>query len=600
MVKLSDYVADCLAKYGIKHVFTVTGGGAMHLNDSFGNHQFLKCVYNHHEQASAIAAEGYYKSSGNLPAVCVTTGPGGTNALTGVLGAWLDFVPMIVISGQVKRECTIRAMPELDLRQFGDQEYNIVDCVSSMTKYAIMVDNPEDIQYHLHKALYLAINGKPGPVWIDIPLDIQASMINSDTLKKYDPDEDRDELPPAIDDYTISFVIEKLKKASKPAIIVGGGIRSAKAKIEFDSFVQQINIPVMTAWNSHDLITDDDPLYAGRPGTIGTRGGNFVFQNCDLLLIIGCRMSLRQVGYVWDKLAPNSFKIMVDIDKNEMMKKSFKADYPVHGDCLDFLKKMIMTGYRKQSDSHQLWKTWCRDINLKYSPLNDIVKTDKLNPYTFFDTLFNLLPENQLTIVSNGSACVIPFQIGQIKKGQRLFGNGGCASMGFGLPAAIGGCFSLGNKKTICIEGDGSVQMNIQELQTISHYNLPLVIFIVNNNGYHSIRQTQTNFFKSRFAGVDSASGISFPDFSAIAKGYCLEYKKIDSENHLQDNISTVLSFNVPVLCEVVVDQDQSFVPKSSSKILPDGKMVSAPIDDMFPFLTESEMKKNIFRMERT
>jgi acetolactate synthase-1/2/3 large subunit len=405
-------------------------------------------------------------------------------------------------------------------------------------------------------------------------------------------------LPPDIDDNTISFLIEKLKSASKPAIIAGGGVRSGKAKNEFDTFVKQLNIPVMTAWNSHDLITDDDPLYAGRPGTIGTRGGNFVFQNSDLLLVIGCRMSLRQIGYVWDKLAPNAYKIMVDIDKNEMMKKSFKADYPVHGDCLDFLKKMIASGYRKESVNHDSWKNWCRNINLKYSPLNDIVKTDRLNPYSFFDQLFKLLPEDQLVITSNGSACVIPFQIGQIKNGQRLFTNGGCASMGFGLPAAIGGCVSSGNKKTICIEGDGSIQMNIQELQTVSHYKLPMIIFLVNNNGYHSIRQTQTNFFKSRFAGVDAASGISFPDFGDLAKGYGLKYNKIDSEKNLEEEIASVLSSEYPVLCEIVVDQNQSFVPKSSSKILPDGKMVSAPIDDMYPFLSESEMNQNVFKGE--
>lgn len=598
-IRLADYIADKLVEHGINHLFTVTGGGAMHLNDAFGNHQKLKCIYNHHEQACSIAAEGYYKASGKMPAVCVTTGPGGTNSLTGVLGAWLDFIPMLIISGQVKRECTIRALPELNLRQFGDQEFNIVDCVSSMTKYAIMVEDPLDISYHIEKALYIAKTGKPGPVWIDIPLDIQAAIIDTDKLKQYNPIEDNDLIPPTINDEMIKIVINKIQESSKPAIIVGGGIRLGNAKTEFDQFVKQINIPIMTAWNSHDLITDDNPLYAGRPGTIGTRGGNFVFQNCDLLLVIGCRMSLRQIGYVWDKLAPKAFKIMIDIDKNELMKRSFKVDLQIHGDCRDFLQKMITSDYRKESYEHECWKVWCKNINNKYSSLYDIVKTQKLNPYVFIDTLFEILPEDQLSIVSNGSACVIPFQTAKIKKGQRLFANGGCASMGYGLPAAIGGCISWGCKKTICIEGDGSIQMNIQELQTISYNKLPIVIFLINNNGYHSIRQTQSNFFKSRFAGVDVSSGLGFPDFGVIAKGYGLMYEKIDSELHMKETILKVLSTDSPILCEVVVDQNQGFVPKSSSKILPDGKMLSAPLEDMFPFLSENEMNANIFGSEK-
>lgn len=596
-IKTADYIAQWLSEKGIKHVFTVTGGGAMHLNNAFGNHPRIKCVYNHHEQACAMAAEGYYKTSGKLPAVCVTSGPGGTNAITGVMGAWLDSVPMLVISGQVKFECTIKSQPELELRQLGDQEFNIIDTVKTLTKYAVMVIDPLSIRYHLEKALYLALNGRPGPVWLDIPLNVQAAVIDTDRLRKYDPKEDASAKVPEIPKSAIDAVIEKIKHSSKPAIIAGAGVRLSKSEKTFIKMVKQLNIPVMTAWNSHDLVEDSNPLYAGRPGTIGTRGGNFVFQNCDLLLVVGCRMNLRQIGYVWDKLAPLAYKVMVDADEAELRKKTFRVDMPIHGDCADFIGKVIATGYKKTSPEQASWISWCAGITGKYPAVRDAVKTKKLNPYIFFDKFFRLLPEGQIVITSNGSSCVIPFQTAQVKKGQRLFTNSGCASMGYGLPAAIGGCVSAGGKKVICIEGDGSIQMNIQELQTVVKNALPLKIFVINNNGYHSIRQTQGNFFNGKFAGVDSDSGISFPDFGKLAKAYGLKYLSIKNEKDTARKVKAVLNSAGPVFCEVVVDIAQGFAPKSSSKMMPDGKMVSMPLEDMYPFLPEEEMEKNKYRV---
>jgi acetolactate synthase-1/2/3 large subunit len=597
-VKVANYIADWLKVNGIKHVFTVTGGGAMHLNDAFGNHPELKCIYNHHEQASAIAAEGYYKTSGNLPAVCVTSGPGGTNALTGVLGSWLDSSPMIVFSGQVKFECTIHSIPELPLRQFGDQEFNIIDTVKPMTKYAVMVTDGNTIRYHLDKAFFLATHGRPGPVWLDIPLNVQAQIIETDNLREYSPEEDLSEDPLPVSDEVISQVISSIRNSKRPAIIAGAGIRLSKSKNEFDRMIDQLNIPVMTAWNSHDLIENSHRLYAGRPGTLGTRGGNFVFQNCDLLLVIGCRMNLRQIGYAWDQVAPDAYKIMIDIDKAELHKKSFKVDLPIHGNCRNFIEKIIASEYRKDSAENNEWLTWCSAINERYLPVSEAVQGGRMNPYSFFTEMFKLLPENQIVITSNGTSCVIPFQTAEIKKGQRLFTNSGCASMGYGLPAAIGGAIAS-ERPVICIEGDGSLQMNIQELQTVIHNKIPLKIFVVNNSGYHSIRQTQTNFFNAHFAGVDSNSGIGFPQLEKIASAYGFEFHRIEKEDEIKKTIASIIDSDAPVLCELIVDPKQIFAPKSSSKMMPDGKMISAPLHDMFPFLPDAEMEKNKFKSGR-
>jgi acetolactate synthase-1/2/3 large subunit len=594
-IKLSDYLSNRLVEKGIRHVFTVSGGGAMHLNDSLGNNPGLISIYNHNEQACAVAAEGYYRASDKMPAVCVTTGPGGTNALTGVLGAWLDSIPMLVISGQVKFECTIRST-DIPLRQLGDQEYNIIDSARPMTKYACMVTEPNKIRYHLDKALYIATHGRPGPVWLDVPLNVQAAVIDTEDLIPYDPEEDAALQPPAVSEDTIDEVIRKLKESKMPAIIAGTGIKLSGGREIFDRTVHQLNIPVMTAWGNHDLMDDSDPLNAGRPGTVGTRGGNFVFQTCDLLLVLGCRMNLRQIGYVWDKIAPNAYKIMVDIDTAELKKATFKPDLPIHADVKEFMEKLAETGFSKQGAQHERWLDWCQNINRKYS--YDGFKSgepETINPYAFIRKLFSKLPENQQIVTSNGSACVVTFQAAEIKKGQRMFTNSGCASMGYGLPAALGACVGIGKKSTICLEGDGSIMMNIQELQTVIHNRLPLKIFILNNRGYHSIRQTQCNFFKERYVGVDQGSGVSFPDTEKLANAYGYDFYRITNEEGADSVIESILKNDRPLICEVHLSIDQNFEPKSSSKILPDGKMVSMPLEDMYPFLSDEEMEQNKF-----
>jgi acetolactate synthase-1/2/3 large subunit len=593
-VKLSEYVADFLVKNGIEHVFTLTGGGAMHLNDSFGHKKELSCIYNHHEQACAIGAEAYTRLTGKLAAVCVTSGPGGTNAITGVLGGWLDSIPMFVISGQVKRETTTWSTL-VPLRQLGDQEYNIVASVSPMTKYAHMVTEPKEIRYHLEKALYLCKNGRGGPVWLDIPLDVQAAPIDTEDLRGFDPAELKEPETPVYDESLTEQILNKIKEAKKPVVFAGSGIRLGKAYAEFLAIIEKLSIPVVTAWNAHDNLWDEHPLYCGRPGTLGTRGGNFVVQNSDLLLVLGCRLNIRQISYNYKEFAPNAFKIIVDIDENELKKPTVKADLPVHADVKAVLEAILKSDYRSENEAHQRWLAWCRQTDAKYPAVLPEYRGQQspLNPYAFVEKLSGALDEDDAVITGNGSACVVTFQAMHIKKGQRLFTNSGCAAMGYGFPAAIGGCVARGGKRVICIDGDGSFQMNLQELQTVVYNRLNLKLLYLNNNGYHSIRQTQTNLFKPPLVGVCDGNGLSFPEAEKIAGAYGIPFYRIDRLDEAEETLRRALAFDGPAFCEVVLDSGQNFEPKLSSKVLPDGRIVSPPIDDMYPFLEREEYESN-------
>lgn len=586
-VKVAKYIADFVAEHGVEHVFTVTGGGAMHLNDAFGHHPKLKSIYNHHEQACAIAAEGYTRLSGKLAVVCVTSGPGGTNAITGVLGGWLDSIPMFVVSGQVKRETTIRAR-NLDMRQLGDQEYDIVASVKPMTKYAEMVLDPNDIRYHLEKAWYLCQNGRPGPVWIDVPLDVQAALVETDELKGFDGPYDE---KPEYDKSQTKDILAKLRKAKRPVIFAGTGIRLAGAHKEFLEFVEKMQIPVVTAWNAHDVLTDDNPVYCGRPGTVGTRGGNFVVQNADCLFVVGCRLNIRQISYNYQSWAQNAYKIVVDIDKRELAKPTVKVDMPIWADLKD-----VLLDLNKQpvDGNHTEWLNWAHAINKKYpAALPEYYKSERLNPYVFIKEFTDGLREDDKMVCGNGSACVIGFQASVIKEGTRLFSNSGCAAMGYGFPAAIGACVEQNGKRVICIDGDGSFQMNLQELQTVVYNQLNLKILYLNNNGYHSIRQTQTNLFKGQpLVGVCDGTGLSFPDMEKIAWAYGIPYKKVTKIEDIKE-LLTAMEQDGPLFAEIVVDETQNFAPKLSSKVLPDGKIVSPEIDDMFPFLDREEYESN-------
>lgn len=593
LVKVSEYIESFLYNNGITDVFTVTGGGAMHLNDAFGHSKHIRCIYNHHEQACAIAAEAYARLTNKLPVVCVTSGPGGTNALTGVIGAYLDSIPMFVISGQVKIETTIHST-NLKLRQLGDQEFNISETVKNMTKYSKIVLDKNKISYYLEKALFLCKNGRPAPVWLDIPLDIQSAMIDIDNLEHYDSKNDY--IDYNFSDDIIEKVYNKIKESKRPVILSGSAIRISNSYDKFLKFIDKLQIPVLTAFNCHDLLEDSHFLYAGRPGTVGTRGGNFIIQNCDLLISLGCRMNIRQISYNYKDFAKNAYKIYIDIDKSELEKPTLNIDMPINTDISLFFDKM--NNYNYVSDNrHRKWLEKCKYINSKYPAVIQKYYLNKkcLNPYVFMDLLFKILKKNDIIITGNGSACVISFQCAIIKKGQRLFSNSGCASMGYGLPASIGACISKNNsQRIICIEGDGSVMMNLQELQTVYHNKLNIKIIILNNNGYHSIRQTQSNLFKPPLCGVDSDSGVSFPNFEKIAYAFDIPYVKVDNIDNAEINIKTALESDTAYIIEAILDDKQFFEPKLSSKVNEDGSITSPSLDDMYPFLDKSEYEEVI------
>lgn len=594
-MKVAQIISDFLADNGIKHVFTITGGGAMHLNDAIGHNPRLHSIYNHHEQACSIAAEGYARLTGNIAAVCVTSGPGGTNAITGVMGGYLDSVPMFVVSGQVKRETTLWSVPELKLRQLGDQEFPIVKAVSCMTKYAYMITEPSDIFYHLEKAWFLANNGRKGPVWLDIPLDVQAANVDVDLARHFLGSDEHKALSssenPIYDESLSEIILSKIKEAKRPTVLVGEGIRFADSKDKMLNLIDKLKIPVVTAWNAHDLVPDDNKYYSGRPGTVGTRGGNLVLQNSDLILVLGCRLNIRQISYNYQEWSPNAFKIVVDIDEAELNKPTVKVDMKVHANVSDVIDSLLSS--EEETGDHEAWLSWCKEVDKKYPaclPSYDDVKSP-INPYVFIDRFTSSLDNDDKIICGNGSACVVTFQGAHIKENTRLFTNSGCAAMGYGFPAALGCAVACEGKRVICVDGDGSFQMNIQEMQTVIYNKLNLKTFIINNNGYHSIRQTQSSKFNPPLVGVCDGNGLSFPDLSKLAPAYGMRYVRIDNSEDIKEKVREALSGTDPVLCEVIVSEKQNFEPKLSSKVLPDGRIVSPPIDDMYPFLDREEFE---------
>lgn len=592
-IKVADFIANTLANCGIHHIFMLTGGGAMHLNDSLGKHPKLQVIFNHHEQASAMAAESYARLTNQIAVVNVTTGPGGLNAFNGVFGAWTDSIPMLIISGQVSYTTTIQSSG-LNLRQLGDQECDVIKSVSPFTKYAAMITDANEIKYHLHKALHIATQGRPGPAWLDIPINIQGTYIQEKTLRIFNT---KIETKKATRLNTkIQQLIIKLQKAKRPVIIAGSGIRIANAHKAFLSLINQLKIPVTTAWNAHDLIADDNEYYVGRPGSIGDRAGNFSVQNSDFLLILGSRLNIRQIGYNWKTFARVAFKVMVDIDPLELIKPTLKIDLPIECDLAYFIDQLKLCIKHTTIPEKKEWLTWCKLRRKKYPVVLPEYwqLTSQVNPYCFMYALSQQLPENQITVTGNGTACVTAFQSMIIKKGQRLYTNSGCASMGYDLPAAIGACIGSGGKKIICITGDGSIQQNLQELATIAFNQYPIKIFILNNGGYHSIRQTQNNFFGKEFVGCGPESGLGFPDCKKLAAAYGIAYQPCDDHAGLQDSIATTLRYNSPSICEVLLTQDQNFSPKLSSKKLSNGKMISKPLEDLSPFLGEDELAENM------
>lgn len=593
-IRIADYIAELLARHGIRHVFSVTGGGAMYLNDGLGHHPSLQCIYNHHEQACAMAAESYARIHNRMAAVCVTTGPGGTNAITGVLGGWLDSIPMLILSGQVRYDTTARSTG-LRIRAMGDQEFDITRAVGCMTKYAEMVTDPTRVRYCLEKAIALAQSGRPGPCWLDIPLNVQGAWVDTEDMEGYDPGEDPEEVPKVTEEQ-VRFILEKLRNSSRPVLNAGNGIRIAGAAEVFRKVVEKLGIPVVTGWNSIDLMEDDHPLYAGRAGIMGDRPGNWAVQNCDLLLSIGSRLSIRQVGYNYQSWARAAYTIVEDVDQEELKKPDLHIDYPVWADARDLLEALDRALPGEAMSAGREWNARCRSWRKEFPVVRreHYEQAEPANVYAFIHALSSSLAEGDITVVGNGSACVVGSHAYVIKKGQRFIINSAVASMGYDLPAAIGACVASGGHEIICISGDGSLQMNLQELQTIIHHRMPVKLFVINNGGYHSIRQTQKNFFGEPLVGIGSDSGdLSFPDLEKLAGAYGYPYIRIGSNARLC-KIQDVLAMEGPVVCEVMVDARQNFEPKAASRRMEDGSMVSAPLEDLAPFLPREILKQQM------
>jgi acetolactate synthase-1/2/3 large subunit len=594
-MRIADYIAQELGKIA-RNCYMVTGGGAMHLNDAFSKSN-LNIIYCHHEQACSISAEAEARLDKRPAIVNVTTGPGGINALNGVFGAYTDSIPMLVISGQVKRETLVRSY-DLPWRQLGDQEVDIISMVEGITKYSVCITDPLSIRYHLEKAIYLTSNGRPGPVWIDVPIDIQAMDIDIQELKGFIPPKQ-----PIFDESKVQLDIIKLvdliKKSSRPVFYAGSGIHISNSLENFFDLLELIDIPVVTAWNSNDLIPDTHTHYVGRGGTIGNRSGNFVLQSADLIIVLGSRLNIRLVSYNWESFAPNAYKVGVDIDELELNKPTCRFDLKIHSSLEYFLPELIKQITLQKSDLPNFanWLLWCKNRLYKYPVCLPEYWNEQnvVNPYCFVDILFDNLSEGDTVVCADGTACVVTFQGMKVKKNQRVFHNSGCASMGYELPAAIGAYYS--SRKTdrvVCIAGDGSVMMNIQELQTISGNNLPIQIFILNNQGYHSIRQTQRSFFSENIVGCGIDSGLTFPSFKKVADAFDFEYFKIENHNDLLKIMPVLLSKEGRFICEINLDLNQHFSPKLTSKKLDDGSMITSPMHDMWPFLSEEELSQNI------
>ncbi|MDR0903341.1 MAG: thiamine pyrophosphate-binding protein [Ruminococcus sp.] len=583
--RVADFIADFLADNGITQLFSVVGGGAMHLNNAFGTNKRINVIYNHHEQASAIAAEGYSRIDNRIAAVCVTSGPGGTNALTGVLCAWQDSIPLIVISGQVRSDITVESTG-LDLRQFGEQEYYIVRSVKPMTKYAVTVFDANMIKFHLGKAIYLAAHGRRGPVWVDVPLNIQGAIIETENLPEFVPENEI-----SVSEETISKIITEIKNAKRPVIIAGSGIRTSGSLKALKNLAKRHNIPVVTPTSTVDYFSADFENYYGMYGTIGGRCGNFIVQNSDLLICLGARMSFKQIGFNYQKFSPDSRKIVVDADGEELKKPTIKIDLPVCADVSEVIGKLIAVDFdTKQSEN---WISYCKFIKAKY--INEQRNfTENISAYRFGEVFLESADKDVIAVLGNNCAAVSLLQLGIKKQGQRIFGNVNCGTMGYDIPASIGAAIAAGGP-VYCLTGDGSFQMNIQELQTIVHNNLPVKIVVFNNSAYQAIVQTQTNFFDGVLSGCTAKTGVSFPSFEKIAYAYGFPFKKITKTSEIESAVNWLLNEKSFCLLELIQNESDPIIPKLSSKRLPDGGMVSPPIDDLFPFLTEDEYNAALY-----
>jgi acetolactate synthase-1/2/3 large subunit len=594
-MRLADYVMQRVAERGVRHVFMVSGGGAMHLDDAIGRREDVDFVCTLHEQAAAIAAEAYARVTNNLGVVLVTAGPGGTNALTGVAGAWLESTPCLIVSGQVKRS---DLKGSRGVRQLGSQEVDIVSIAGPITKYAVTVLDPQSIAYELDKALHLATSGRPGPVWIDIPLDVQAAQVDPATLRRYD-----DAATPARlgEGRDISGQLEQtialLNAAERPVLLVGNGVRLAGAGRALLQAIDILGIPVLTTWMGADLLWETHPFFFGKPGTVASRGANFTLQNADLLVSIGARLDFAVTGYDQTQFARAAKKVVVDIDSSEVDKLQMRVDVPVCADASVFIDGLLERRTSIRTTERGDWLRRCQAWKRRYPVIAPEYseQTDYVNTYVFSRVLADELTGDDLIIPGSSGVGIDTFWLSfAVKQGQRLFSTGGLGAMGFGLPASIGGCLASGGRRTISVDGDGGFQLNIQELQTVVRLGLPIKFFVLNNQGYASIRAMQNNHFGGHLVGADASSGLTLPDLSKVGAAYGLATTRIESNAQLTEGIRDVLRRPGPVLCEVVVAPDQGIGPRISSVVRQDGSMVSRPLEDLWPFLDREELRANM------
>ncbi|MGA3113149.1 MAG: thiamine pyrophosphate-binding protein [Syntrophobacteraceae bacterium] len=594
MIKLSDYVVQRVVETGVKHVFLLAGGGSMHLVDSLGRRSEIEYVCNLHEQACSIAAEAYGQYTNNPGVALVTTGPGGTNAITGLAGAWLDSTPCLFISGQVKRADLIG---DRGVRQMGFQELNIVRIVESITKYAVTVTDPLSIRYHIDKALHLAGSGRPGPVWIDIPLDVQSAVIDERKLNGYEPaagahHEDRKQL-----EKQVGAAIDLLNRSERPVMLVGNGVRLGKAIDELESLFDALNVPVLTTWKAADILPDDHPFYIGRPGSVGQRAANFAQQNSDWILVLGARLDLGQTSYNHRNFAPAAKKVIVDIDPAEIRKMDMEIDVPICADAAMAVREFIRQSDTVARKARSVWWGRCRDWKARYPVVLPQYWKERegVSTYVLIDVLSDEMGGEDLLVPgSSGTCSEVTMQAFRVKRGMRILNTQGLGSMGFGISASIGACLAGGRKRTVCVDGDGGFQMNIQELETVKRLNLPIKFFILNNKGYGSIQATQKNYFDGFLVGSNEESGMTLPSITRVAEAFGLKIANINSHQEIRERVREILQAEGPLVCEVKISPNQATAPRVSSVKNEDGTMSSRPMEDMWPFLDREEFKANM------
>jgi acetolactate synthase-1/2/3 large subunit len=593
-MRVADYIIQAIADQGVKDVFFLPGGGSMHLNNALLKNENVRGISMLHEQGAAIAAEGYARTSGKFGVCMVTSGPGATNSITGVAGAWFESTPIIVISGQVKR-ADLKGTS--GLRQLGTQELDIVKVVDSLTKHAVCLTDPFRVRYEIEKALYIMRTGRPGPVWIDVPMDVQATDINPQEQEGFEPALSDLALGDAVSQSAAAQrVAEMLARSQRPVLLVGNGIHCSGAENELRQLVDQLHIPTQTTWIGADLLEHENPLYFGRPGTVAGRGANFTIQNADLVLAIGCRMDFSITGFNRKHFARGADIVVVDIDIAELDKLGDMPDLRVVSDAKEFIIQLSNTVAMRTQPRYEDWIARCTIWKQKYPVVLPSFHetTGYANTYVFTEILCDELVGTDMLIPGSSGASIDTFWLSaKLKKGQRAVATGGLGAMGYGLPAAIGGCIGSGGRRTISVDGDGGFMLNVQELEVAKRLNLPIKFFVLNNNGYASIRASQTGYFKETI-GCDSGSGLTLPDIGKLAQAFGIASFRIVDQQDLRASIREVLACDGPVICEVMVQPDQTIGPRIISKLGKNGAMVSSPLEELFPFLDREEFRSNM------